>query len=72
MRKARHLDISNRLEVTKRYGLLDDYRVEWQQRSFSSPHITVKGRASVPHQVTRNYVATLLAPFIASPRIDVI
>jgi hypothetical protein len=72
MRKARHLDISNRLEVTKRHGLVDDYRVEWQRRSFCPPHVTVKGRTSVPRQVTKNYVAMLLAPFVASERIDVI
>jgi hypothetical protein len=72
MRKARHLEISTRLEITKRHGLLDDYSVAWQAKSFRPPRITVKGRTSIPRQVTKHYIATLLAPYVASQRIEVI
>ncbi len=71
MRKARHLDISTRLETTKRFGLVEDYRIEWHHQSFRPPHVTVKGRTSTPSQVTKNYVSELLAPFVASSRISV-
>jgi hypothetical protein len=71
MRKARHIDISTRLEATKRFGLVEDYRIEWQRQSLQPPHITVKGRTAVPAQVTKNYVSALLEPFVASHRISV-
>jgi len=72
MRKARHIEISTRLEITKRHGLVDDYRIEWQRHSFRPPQVTVKGRSSVPAQVTKNYIMMLLAPLVASQRIRVI
>ena len=71
MRK-KHFDISLRLEMTKRHGLVDDYRVEWQRDSFRPPQVTVKGRTSVPRQITKNYLTTLLAPYVASERIEVL
>ena len=71
MRRARHLDISTRLEATKRFGLVEDYRIEWHHQSFRPPHVTVKGRTSVPPQVTKNYVSALLEPFVTSSRIVV-
>lgn len=70
--RTRHLDISARLEVTRRHGLVEDYRVEFERRSFGPPRITVKGRPATPPEVTRNYVTALLAPYVSSQRIDVI
>lgn len=71
VRKTRHFNITNRLETTKRFGLLEDYRVSWQPHSLRPPHITVKGRTSVPPEVTKGYVSALLGPFVASHRISV-
>jgi hypothetical protein len=71
MRKARHLDISRRLETTKQHGLVDDYRIEWPGAGLRAPHVTVKGRTHVPGTVTKNYVAALLAPYLASRHIHV-
>lgn len=70
MRKARHIEISTRLEITKRHGLVDDYRIDWPG-VFRPPHVTVKGRTTVPAQVTKNYVSALLAPYLASNHIRV-
>jgi len=71
MRKARHPDISRRLEITKHHGLVEDYRIEWPPVAFRAPHVTVKGRTTIPAIVTKNYVAALLAPFIASDHIHI-
>jgi hypothetical protein len=72
MRKARHIEITSRLEVTKQFGLVEDYRIDWQQRSpLRAPRITVRRRPAYPVQVTRNYVTTLLEPFVPSREIVV-
>lgn len=71
MRKARHIDISLRLEATKQLGLLDDYRIEWPDKSFCPPRVTVFGRSSFPAQVTKNYVAILLAHLVPTREIVV-
>ncbi len=70
MRKAQHLDITTRLEATKRHGLVDDYIVEWPG-AFASPHVIVKGRTSVPAQVTKNYLSALLASYVPSEHIRI-
>lgn len=70
MRKAQYLDITTRLEATKRHGLVDDYTVEWTG-AFAPPHVTVKGRTSVPAQVTKNYLSELLASYVASDHIRI-
>ncbi|MEW6639002.1 MAG: hypothetical protein AB1586_00755 [Pseudomonadota bacterium] len=71
MRKARHFNIATRLETTKRFGLVEDYRISWQPHSLQPPHITVRGRTSVPPEVTKGYVSALLGPFVASRHISV-
>ncbi|HEX7790996.1 MAG TPA: hypothetical protein VF467_10785 [Afipia sp.] len=72
MRKARHIEISSRLEITKQYGLVEDYRIDWPQgSSLRSPRITVRRRPAYPVQLTRNYVTTLLEPFVPSREIVV-
>jgi hypothetical protein len=65
MRKARHIDISTRLEATKRLGLLEDYRVDWE-KPFGTPRITVRGRPAFPAQITKNYIVDLLAELVPS------
>ncbi|MGD9836324.1 MAG: hypothetical protein AB7F72_01600 [Afipia sp.] len=72
MRKARHLEISSRLEVTKQFGLVEDYRIDWPQgTSLRAPRVIVRRREAYPVQVTRNYVTTLLEPFVPSREIVV-
>jgi hypothetical protein len=71
MRKARHIDISCRLEATKQLGLVEDYRIDWQDKSLCPPHITVIGRPTFPMQVTKNYVAILLEHLVPTREIVV-
>jgi len=70
MRKARHLAISSRLEATKRLGLLENYRVDWD-KPCGAPRITVRGRDAYPAQITKNYIADLLAELVPTGRIVV-
>lgn len=70
MRKARHIDISTRLEATKRLGLLEDYRVDWH-KPLGAPRVTVHGRAAYPAQITKNYIADLLAELVPAREIVV-
>jgi len=72
MRKARHIEISSRLEVTKQFGLVEDYRIDWPTgSSLRAPRITVRRREVYPAQITRNYVTTLLEPLVPSREIVV-
>jgi len=70
MRKARHIDISTRLEATKQLGLLDDYKVDWV-KPLGAPRVTVHGRAAYPAQITKNYIADLLAELVPAREIVV-
>jgi hypothetical protein len=72
MRKARHIEISSRLEATKQFGLVEDYRIDWPtESSLRAPRITVRRREAYPAQITRNYVTTLLEPLVPSREIVV-
>jgi hypothetical protein len=72
MRKARHIEISSRLEVTKQFGLVEDYRIDWPHgTSLRAPRVTVRRHEAYPVQVTRNYVTTLLEPLVPSREIVV-
>lgn len=72
MRKARHIEISSRLEVTKQLGLVEDYRIDWPHgTSLRAPRVTVRRHEAYPVQVTRNYVTTLLEPLVPSREIVV-
>lgn len=72
MRKARHIEISSRLEATKQFGLVEDYRIDWPQGTgLRGPRVTVRRREAYPVQVTRNYVTSLLEPFVPSREIVV-
>lgn len=68
MRKARHIDIASRLEVTKQFGLVEDYRIDWPSGgpSLRPPRVTVRRREAYPVTLTRNYVTSLLEPFVLS------
>lgn len=72
MRKARHIEISSRLEVTKQFGLVEDYRIDWPHgTSLRAPRVTVRRHEAYPVQVTRNYVTTLLEQLVPSREIVV-
>lgn len=71
MRKARHIDISSRLEATKQLGLVEDYRIEWAPKLLCAPRVTVRGRSTYPAQVTKNYVASLLGHLVPAREIVV-
>jgi hypothetical protein len=71
MRKARHIDINNRLEVTRQMGLVQSFQIEWQSKRFCPPQVTVSGRPDYPAQVTKNYVAALLDTLVPAHAIVV-
>lgn len=71
MRKARHIDISTRLEATKKLGLVEDYRIDWRTSVLAAPRVTVRGRSSCPDIITRNYIALLLDQLVPAREIVV-
>ena len=72
MRKARDVAIRSRLEATKSHGLVEDYRIEWEAGAFAAPRILVRGRATLPPLVTKNYLTILLERFVPSRAIVVL
>src|SRR3954453_12658432 len=53
--------IFERLETTKKFGLLSDYLVSWVGRAGRlNPKVTVWGRDGTPEDVVEHYVARLL------------
>lgn len=72
MRKAHDVAIRSRLEATKCHGLVEDYRIEWQPGAFAAPRIVVRGRATLPSVVTKNYLTVLLARFVPSRAIVIV
>ena len=55
---GRHFE---RLETTKKFGLLSDYLVSWVGRAGRlNPKVTVWGRDGTPEDVVEHYVARLL------------
>ena len=71
MRKARHIDISSRLEATKQLGLVEDYRIDWPEKSLCAPHVTVLARNGYPQTVTKNYVSILIGHLVPTREIVV-
>ena len=64
--------IFERLELTKKFGLVSDYLVSW---TGSSGHLTAKVTVwpndATPDDVVRSYVARLLSGLVHSRRINV-
>jgi hypothetical protein len=68
MRKAKHLDISSRLEATKKLGLVEDYSIEWPSKlRLSAPRVTVVGRSVFPAQVTKKLCGYLACAACSRP-----
>jgi hypothetical protein len=64
--------IFERLETTKKFGLLSDYLVSWSGRSGRlSPKVTVWGKNGTPEDVVEHYVARLLKGLVSNQRISV-
>lgn len=60
--------IFERLEVTKKFGLVSDYLVSWNGRSGRlRAKVTVWRRCETPHEVVRHYVARLLKGLVPDP-----
>jgi hypothetical protein len=64
--------IFERLEATKRFGLLSDYLVSWTGRAGRlSAKVTVWGRDGTPEDVVRHYIARLLKGLVPDRQISV-
>jgi hypothetical protein len=64
--------IFERLETTKRFGLLSDYLVSWTGRAGRlSAKVTVWGKDGTPEDVVQHYVARLLKGLVNVHRIFV-
>ena len=64
--------IFERLETTKKFGLLAEYLVSWSGRSGRlSPKVTVCGREGTPEDVVEHYVARLLKGLVNNRQITV-
>ena len=64
--------IFERLEATKRFGLLSDYLVSWTGRAGRlRANVTVWGRDGTPEEVVRHYIARLLKGLVPDRQISV-
>jgi hypothetical protein len=64
--------IFERLETTKKLGLLSDYLVSWTGRAGRlSAKVTVWGNNGTPREVVQHYVARLLRGLVKGRRIFV-
>ena len=65
-------EIFERLEVTKKYGLVSDYLVSWSGRSGRlSPKVTVWGKDGTPEDVVESYISRLLKGLVKDHQISV-
>jgi len=63
--------IFERLEVTKKYGLVSDYLVSWSGRTGRSAKVTVWGRDGTPEDVVQHYIGQLLKGLVSDRQIEV-
>jgi hypothetical protein len=64
--------IFERLETTKKFGLLSDYLVSWNGRAGRlRAKVTVWGNNGTPEDVVRHYVTRLLKGFVTDRQITV-
>jgi hypothetical protein len=64
--------IFERLETTKKFGLLSDYLVSWTGRAGRlSAKVTVWGKDGTPEDVVRHYIARLLKGLVNGRQISV-
>jgi hypothetical protein len=66
-------EIFERLEVTKKYGLVSDYLVSWSGRAGRhSAKVTVWGRDGTPEDVVQHYIGQLLKGLVTDRQITVV
>jgi hypothetical protein len=64
--------IFERLEATKKFGLLSDYLVSWSGRSGRlRPKVTVWGKDGTPEDVVESYITQLLRGLVNDRQIFV-
>jgi hypothetical protein len=64
--------IFERMELTKKFGLVSDYLVSWTGPSgHLTAKVTVWPNQTTPDHVVRSYVARLLSGLVPSRRISV-
>jgi hypothetical protein len=64
--------IFERMELTKKFGLVSDYLVSWTGRpGHLTAKVTVWPNDATPDDVVRSYVARLLSGLVHSRRISV-
>jgi hypothetical protein len=64
--------IFERLETTKKFGLLSDYLVSWSGRSGRlSAKVTVWGNDGTPQDVVQDYITQLLKGLVPDRHISV-
>jgi hypothetical protein len=64
--------IFERMELTKKFGLVSDYLVSWTgQSGHLTAKVTVWPNDATPDDVVRSYVARLLSGLVQSRRITV-
>jgi hypothetical protein len=65
--------IFERMELTKKFGLVSDYLVSWTGRSgHLTAKVTVWPNDATPDDVVRSYVTQLLNGLVQSRRISVV
>jgi hypothetical protein len=65
-------EIFERLETSKKYGLLSDYLVSWSGRAGRlSAKVTVWGNDGTPEDVVQNYITQLLKGLVSDGKITV-
>ena len=64
--------IFERLEVTKKHGLVSDYLVSWTGRAGRlNAKVTVWGKDGTPQDVVQQYIARLLKGLVTDRQIEV-
>ena len=64
--------IFERLEITKKYGLVSDYLVSWSGLAgHHSAKVTVWGPSDTPADVVKHYVSRLLKGLVTDRQISV-
>ena len=64
--------IFERLEVTKKYGLVSDYLVSWSGLAGRhSAKVTVWGNGGTPEEIVRHYISELLKGLVPQQQISV-
>jgi hypothetical protein len=65
-------EIFERLEITKKYGLLSDYLVSWSGHAGRlRAKVTVWGNHGTPQHVVQDYISQLLKGLVANRQISV-